>query len=163
MEKETLIKKIKRFDQTIKKSLPDEMSVIGKIALFFDFTNEYLFHGVYLQDYIQYGFYWKKNRERRKYIVHGRLIEMMQICNNPEKRYIFDHKPEFDRKFSDYLQRDYLDFQDATEEDFRVFLKNKEHFFIKQPDGMLMLDRLEKLLYNCPPRPLSSVVRAGDS
>ena len=26
---------------------------------------------------------------------------------------------------------------------------------------MLMLDRLEKLLYNCPPRPLSSVVRAG--
>lgn len=136
MEKETLIKKIKRFDQTIKKSLPDEMSVIGKIALFFDFTNEYLFHGVYLQDYIQYGFYWKKNRERRKYIVHGRLIEMMQICNNPEKRYIFDHKPEFDRKFSDYLQRDYLDFQDATEEDFRVFLKNNEHFFIKQPDGM---------------------------
>lgn len=32
MEKETLIKKIKRFDQTIKESLPEEMSVIGKIG-----------------------------------------------------------------------------------------------------------------------------------
>lgn len=136
MGKESPIQKISRFNKTIEEGISPNISALGKVGLFFDFMNEYLFHGAYLLDYIQYGFYWKKNRERRKYVVHGNLIKMMQICNNPEHRYIFDQKPEFDKTFKDFLQRDFLDTNEATTEDFKKFLQNKEHFFVKQPDGM---------------------------
>ena len=138
---ESFIQKIKRINKTItvegvKAGLPTNISLIGGIALFFDFMCEYVFHGAYLLDYIQYGFYWKKRREREKYVVHKKLLKMMKICNNPEHRYIFDQKPEFDRTFRIYLQRDFLDTTYATENDFRMFIRNKDHFFVKQPDGM---------------------------
>lgn len=136
MGRELPIQKIKRFNQTIEKEISLDITPLGKVALFLDFMNEYLFHGAYLLDYIQYGFYWKKNRERRKYVVHGNLIKMMRICNNPKHRYIFDQKPEFDKAFSEFLQRDFLDTKDATVEDFKKFVNDKESFFIKQPDGM---------------------------
>lgn len=136
MGKESLFQKIKRFNQTIEEGISVDISAFGKIGIFFDFINEYLFHGAYLLDYMQYGFYWKKNRERRKYVVHGNLIKMMKICNNPEHRYIFDQKPEFDKTFREFLQRDFLDVKDASLEDFKRFVGNKEHFFVKQPDGM---------------------------
>lgn len=140
MKKESLRQKIKRFNQTIEggtlAGIPADISSVGKFGLFLDFLGEYIFHGAYLQDYIQYGFYWKKRREREKYVVHGKLIKMMKICNDPEYRYIFDQKPEFDRVFADYLQRDFLDMREAAEEDFRKFIENKESIFVKQPDGM---------------------------
>lgn len=137
---ESFIQKIKRFDQTIeegvKAGLPANLSGIQKTCLFLDFMKEYAFHGAYLLDYIQYGFYWKNRRERERYVVHGKLLEMMKICNNPEHRYIFDQKPEFNKTFKDFLQRDFLNATEATEEEFRNFISNKEHFFTKQPDGM---------------------------
>ena len=138
--KESYLGKIKRFDQTIKDGqkagLPADMSILRKTGLFLDFMGEYLFHGAYLLDYIQYGFYWKNRRERDRYVVHGKLLEMMKICNSPAHRYIFDQKPEFDKAFQEFLQRDFLNMPDATEEDFRNFISGKEHFFTKQPDGM---------------------------
>lgn len=136
MAKETVFDKIKRFNETVENEISGDISPIGKIGLFLDFMNEYLFHGAYLLDYIQYGFYWKTRRERRKYVVFGRLMEMMKICNKPQHRHIFNNKPDFDKTFSEFLHRGYLDMKDASPEDFVSFLKNKEHFFVKQPDGM---------------------------
>lgn len=140
MSKESFVEKIKRFDQTITKEtkadLPSNLSGFGKLGLLLDFVKEYIFHGVHLLDYIQYGFYWKKPRDRKRYVVHGKLLEMMRICNNPEHRYIFDQKPEFDKTFGAFLQRDFLNMPDATEDDFQKFISNKTHFFVKQPDGM---------------------------
>ena len=137
---ESFTKKVRRFNQTIddgvKAGLPANLSIFEKVRLFVDFMNEYLFHGVYLLDYIQYGFYWKKRRDRERYVVHGKLLKMMKICNNPKHRYIFDQKPEFDKTFKDFLQRDFLIVAEATVEDFRRFISNKEHYFVKQPDGM---------------------------
>lgn len=136
MGKETVAKKLRRFNAAIEEGISEDINLLKKILLFIDFLNEYMFHGAYLLDYIQYGFYWKKNRERRKYIVHGKLIEMINICNNPDHRYIFDQKPEFNKVFREFLQREFLDTKDASLEDFKQFINGKPHFFIKQPDGM---------------------------
>ncbi|MBF1299852.1 sugar-transfer associated ATP-grasp domain-containing protein [uncultured Parvimonas sp.] len=139
MERESLFSKISRFNRDITSNLPEDISFFKKIRVFFDFVVEWKFHGVYLLDYIQYGFYWKTKPERRKYFVHGRLIEMMQRANNPEHRYIFDQKPEFDKKFADFLQRDWIDTKDANLSDFIKFLDGKDTFFAKDPCGMFGL------------------------
>ena len=88
---------------------------------------------------MQYGFYWKSRSERRKYVVHGKLLEIMKKCNNPEHRYIFDEKPEFDKYFAEYIHRDWIYTKDATYSDFLKFIENKESFFMKDPKGMFGL------------------------
>ncbi len=136
MAKETLLMKLKRFNEAVDNNISDKMSPLKRLATFLDFTYEYKVHEVYLLDYIQYGFYWKTKPERKKYVVHGKLIEMMKKCNSPEHRFIFDEKPEFDKAFSKFLHRDWLDFKYASYDDFVSFLQGKDTFFIKDPKGM---------------------------
>lgn len=136
VKKESFLKKFNRLNIAIEENISKDLSLFKKLLLMFDFIIEYKFYGVQILDYIQYDFYSKKKNERRKYIVHGKLLEIMKICNNPEIRYIFDQKPEFDKNFSDLLQRDWIDTKLSDINEFKKFIKNKEHFFAKQPDGM---------------------------
>ena len=136
MAKESIKDKIKRFDEAVKENIPGKVSLPEKAFLFADFMSEYAFHGTYLLDYMQYSFWEKRKRDRRNYVVHGKLLEMMKICNDPAYRYLFDQKPEFDKKFKKFLHRDFLDLRTATEEDFRKFLSDKDSFFVKEPAGM---------------------------
>lgn len=136
MEKETLFHKYKRFDKAVKQNISENISLMQKLYLFLDFIIEYKFYGTHLLDYIQYEFYTKRKVERRKYVVHGKLLELIHTCNDAENRHFFDRKTDFDRVFSDYLQREWLDAGAADFKEFEKFLKNKEDFFVKQPDGM---------------------------
>lgn len=136
---ESLSNKIRRFNEAIDENVPYELSSFQRFKLFMDFQKEYRKNGVLLLDYIQYNFYDKQKEDRRNYVVHGRLLEIMRTCNNPEHRYIFDEKPEFDKAFSKYLHRDYLYLKDASWEDFEKFLEGKDCFFAKDPKGMFGL------------------------
>lgn len=139
MAKESLADKIKRFNIAVDKNIGKNVSGAKRLKMFLDFTCEYKFHGAYLQDYFQYEFYKKKAVDRRNYVVFGKLLEMMRICNNPEHRYIFDQKPEFDKAFSDFLQRDWINMDNAEFEEFARFVQGKESFFAKDPAGMFGL------------------------
>lgn len=136
MSKETIFNKIKRFNEEIDGVKDQEFSSIQKAGLFIDFMREYLFHGAYLLDYIQYEFYLKRRRERKDYVVFKRLIEIMKTCNDPQYRHLFDNKAEFNKLFADFIQRDFLDSSKASYEDFERFLEGKKHFITKQHDGM---------------------------
>lgn len=136
MAKESIGKKINRFNESVDKYIDKNLSAGRRLRLFTDFLYEYRFHGVYLQDYIQYEFYKKKAVERKNYIVFGKLLDIMRICNNLEHRYIFDEKPEFNKKFSQYLGRDWLSMEETTLQDFNKFLNDKQQIFVKDPAGM---------------------------
>lgn len=133
---ETILQKCKRLFRDVETNIDPQASFLKKIAILMDFAVEYKFHGAYLLDYIQYDFYSKKRHEREKYVVHGKLLEIMQTCNNPEHRRIFDQKPEFDKAFSECLQREWIDAGNTSYEEFSTFVKTKDTFFAKQPDGM---------------------------
>lgn len=136
MAKESLMKKVSRFNESVDRYIDKNLSKGRRLWLFVDFLYEYRFHGVYLQDYIQYEFYKKKATERKKYIVFGKLLEIMHVCNNAKHRFIFDEKPEFNKKFSQYIGRDWLSMDKATIQDFRTFLNGKTQIFVKDPAGM---------------------------
>lgn len=136
MVKESLAGKIKRFNEAVDKYISQDISPVKRLGLFLDFFYEYKFHGAYLQDYIQYEFYKKKAAERKNFIVFGKLLEIMRICNNPKHRYIFDEKPVFNKTFGNYVGRDWLDMEQASLENFQQFLEGKTQIFVKDPEGM---------------------------
>lgn len=133
---ENIFQKIKRFNETIDNEIDYDLNSLNKIYIFFDFVKEYLFHKTMLLDYTQYRFYEKKNRQRRKYVVFGRLLDLMKTCNDPNYRYIFDNKSEFNKKFAKYINRDRIDLSNTSLEDFIKFANSNPEFFIKDPTGM---------------------------
>lgn len=136
MTKENLFSKIARFNEEVERNISSSIPRNKKIRMFLDFIFEYMYNDVYLQDYIQYEFYRKKRCDRKNYIVHGKLLKMMRICNNPQKRKYFDQKPLFNQSFNNFLHRNWINVENATEEEFTNFIKDKESFFVKIPNGM---------------------------
>lgn len=133
---ENIFQKIKRFNETIDNELEYDLNPFEKLYIFFDFIIERVFHKTMLLDYTQYKFYNKKNRERRKYVVFGRLIEMMEICNDKSYRHIFNNKIEFNKKFKNYISRDWLEMESADFNKFNEFMDSNDEFFVKDPLGM---------------------------
>lgn len=128
--------RLETFNTQVEKCFGGELSCLKRAGLMLDVLWERLRYGTEILDYFQYSFYNLKSCERRNYVTFYKLRYMMKICNNPEHRYIFDQKPEFDKTFAEYLKRDFLNAQDADEAEFRRFIGDKDHFFVKQPDGM---------------------------
>ncbi|WP_300409027.1 sugar-transfer associated ATP-grasp domain-containing protein [Lagierella sp.] len=133
---ENIFQKIKRFNETINSEIEYKLNPFEKLYIFFDFVIERVFHKTMLLDYTQYKFYDKKNRERRKYVVFGRLIEIMEICNDNSYRHIFDDKIEFNKKFQNYIYRTWIDLREIKFDEFNNFIDSNDEFFIKDPLGM---------------------------
>lgn len=139
MKKESIFRKIKRVFDEIEKSIDPKASLLKKIYILIDFSIERAFHGTYLLDYVQYDFYGKKRIERDKYVVFGRLLEIIKICNDKDKKKIFDNKPDFNRHFAKYINRDWIFTKEATFEEFKNFVSRNDVFFTKESDGMFGL------------------------
>lgn len=134
--KESYVDKVKRLMSDIDNKVCPGLSIWQKIGILIDFSFEKFTRDVELIDYVQYGFYWKKRRERKRFMTHGELLKIMRACNNPEHRYIFDSKPEFNRAFNNYLGREWLDTSNSSYEEYAAFLRGKDEVFVKDPSGM---------------------------
>lgn len=107
-----------------------------KFILMADVFWEHLRYGTELQDYFQYEFFKLKNSERRKYMTFTKLLYTMRICNDPNKRKIFDDKALFNQIFAKYIHREWLDVTTASYEEFYKFVKQYSSFFVKARCGM---------------------------
>ena len=110
--------RIDTFNRLSKLSFQKPLPIGAKIGLLTDICWERLRYGTEMQDYFQYEFYNLKNRERRKYMTFSKLRYTMRICNDPQKRNIFDDKTLFNQKFREYLYRDWLDVTTASFDQF---------------------------------------------
>ena len=97
--------RLETFNDLYDRSFPDQTSKAKRVILMADVLKERLKYKTEIQDYFQYAFYNLDNEERRKYMTFSKLRYTMRICNNPEKRYLFDDKAEFNRCFSDFMRR----------------------------------------------------------
>lgn len=136
MKNERLLNKMKRVYKGIEEDVDPNASFLKKIYILLDASIERLFFGTYFLDYVQYDFYGKKRRERNKYVVFGRLLEIIRVCNDKDKKKIFDHKPSFNKTFNSYINRDWLYTKDSTYDEFKEFVTRNDVFFTKESDGM---------------------------
>lgn len=126
-----LKKSLTRFNQRIDETISPELSRWQRLRIYIDYRWERLRHGIVLANYFEYEFYGRNQRGRRQFVCkrEGRLI--YRVCNPEEDRYLTGDKAVFNRRFSRYLNRRWLDTTTCTYEEFCAFLDNMETFFIK--------------------------------
>ena len=73
------IEKLLRIRKTLADSVDVEQSGIQKNWMLIDYLFEHYVCGVTLIEYNQYKFYWKKRRERRKYVCFREFEKIIEI------------------------------------------------------------------------------------
>lgn len=102
-----------------------------KIFLFLDMVWCILFYGVGYLDYLVFGFANLSRSQRKTFMTMNDNIALVHRLNDPEACKVFDDKLEFNRRFRDYLGRDYLDLRQADAAALADFCRGRDTVFAK--------------------------------
>ena len=86
-------------------------------------------------EYNLFNFVNKNQKQRDTYVNFDYSQQLFKTLNNSEYIDIFNDKLKFNKIFKDYLNRDFLDLNEATYEDFVTYCKNKDKIFVKPNDS----------------------------
>lgn len=113
-------------------SLVHKESGKPSIIIFFDMIFCMFAYGVGYLEYVTFGFAYIHRKKRKTFFTMNDNIALVKELNNKEYSDIFTNKTLFNKKFSNYLKRDFVDLNDGYEA-FETFCKSKNNFFAKQP------------------------------
>lgn len=86
-------------------------------------------------DYQEFEFYNIDKDKRSTYLTRGKNNAIIKKYNNKNYFHIFNDKIEFNKTFSEYLNRDWLDMKTASIEEFKKFVKKNPDIIAKIIDG----------------------------
>lgn len=87
-------------------------------------------YGAGYNDYLHFGYYDLKAKERKTYISRSYNNKLVAELNNKSKIHILDNKNEFNELYSKYLKREWL-YLNNNETEFSKWLKNKNQVIVK--------------------------------
>ncbi len=125
----------KRIVNEIAYSTGLKLNSLQKFGILLDYMNETYLHGVRPVEYIQFDFYWKSKRDRRRYACLREYDEIVKVSNKREDWKFFDEKPLFNKTFSEFLNRDWLDLSTCDYIDFEQMAQKHERLFVKPEAG----------------------------
>lgn len=127
------MKKIKEYLKRINDVAIDN----NKSTLFMtiDMLIWYVFYGSTLTDYLNYEFYKRTFKERRKYAVVRTQGKFYEKVSPAEYKEFFTIKPNFMKNFNEYVGRDYFT-SDMGIDKLKSFLEKNKEFMIKPVDGL---------------------------
>lgn len=85
--------------------------------------------------YFDYELYNKEPDIRDTFLNEGYRTRIHKACTTKAYRKIFLDKAKFNRQFSKFIQRDWIDVTSCTQEEFNAFLEKHERFFGKPVRG----------------------------
>ena len=103
--------------------------------MFVDTAISTLFFGSGLQDYLNYKFYEKSYKERKKYATIGYTAKAYKKLASIEYASFFSNKVNFHKNFSKFTKRDFLS-PDDTYENFLNFINKHKEFVMKPQIGL---------------------------
>ena len=103
----------------------------SRIVLFFDMLYCMFHYGVGYLEYVTFGFAYKKKDKRKTFVTMNDNVALVRRLNDRAFYEVLDDKLSFNRRFRDFLGRDFVDLQEGFEP-FEAFLGGKECFFAKQ-------------------------------
>ena len=106
----------------------------NSLLIYFDIMKCALIYGAGPYDYQEFEFYNLNHKERKTYLTRAKNVKIVRAFNQPDSRYKFDNKEEFNKIFDNYLKRDWLVLKDNFDS-FQEFCKNKKDFIAKPLDG----------------------------
>lgn len=132
---------IKKYIEYIKKTISwlnklakDEN--LSKCWVYWDYMWAVIIHRCLIRQYV-IGEFWKKsNPERSKCLTYNRIVKLFAKYNNPEYIHYLNEKPDFNTYFKDFVHREWLNSETATETDFIAFIKKHDSVIIKPVDGV---------------------------
>lgn len=127
----------KRIVNQIAESTGLKLTPLQKFGVLLDYMSEIYIHGVRPVEYIQFDFYWKSKRDRRRYACLRQLNEIVAVANKKEDFKYFDDKILFAKTFSKYIGRDWLDVNECSLEDFEEMLRKHDKLFVKPKEGLM--------------------------
>ena len=105
------------------------------IVLFFDIIHCGLKYGAGYKDYELYEFYNLTAKQRATYVVRTTNNLVIAHCNDRNYYHCLDNKIEFNEKYSEFIKRDWIDFRNASKEDFIRFIDGKKAVIVKPVDA----------------------------
>lgn len=106
----------------------------SKIFIFFDMILCSIFYQAGYMDYYVFCFEDLKPKIRKTFITRGVNNQYIRTMNNREYYHLFDNKIEFNYLFQKFLNRDYLDLNTSSLEEFQIFTKKHPIFMAKPVD-----------------------------
>ncbi|MBR6826024.1 MAG: hypothetical protein IKM59_05700 [Oscillospiraceae bacterium] len=112
-----------------------EKSVHSKLRTFCSMVWCGLRYGAGYYDYVMFGFYNMKGKERNTYLTRVRNKKVCELMNDYSFAEEFDDKLRFNKRFSKYLHRKTLNGETCSLEEFADFLEGQESIFAKPNHG----------------------------
>ncbi len=107
----------------------------SKIGIFLDMINCMIRYGAGYNDYNIFAYYNMNHKQRKTYVSRIKNRKIILYCNDPEYSHIFHNKNEFNKRFKNYLNREFLDLKEIDLEKFKDFMKDKDVIFAKPNVG----------------------------
>ena len=106
----------------------------SRLYLLLDMLNCGVKYGAGYMDYDLFEMYNLTPAQRNTYITRGRNNALVRKYNNKDFVRYFDNKAEFNTRFSEYINRNWMLF-DENKEDVLDFISKRECFIAKPVDG----------------------------
>lgn len=106
----------------------------NKAFLFCDMLNSMARYGAGYNDYVIFEFWNLNAKQRDTYLTRFRSKKLIMFMNDHSYAHIFNNKNEFNEVFKDFIGRECLDLEIATEEDIKKFFDSREKVFAKMKD-----------------------------
>ena len=87
-------------------------------------------------DYQEFEFYKLNDEQRATFLTRGKNNAIIIKYNDKEAMKLFDDKIAFNKRFNDFMNRDWLDLNTADEKDFVSFMKKNPVIIAKPSDGV---------------------------
>lgn len=111
-----------------------ERSGKNKAAILLDMINCLVRYGAGYNDYVIFEFWNLDHKQRDTYMTRMRSKKFIMFMNDHDDAHYFDNKNEFNEKFKDYIGRECLDLETATDEDIKNFYNTRKKIFAKMKD-----------------------------
>ena len=129
-----------------------EKSGQNKFYTLLDIINCAIRYGAGYHDYLIFGFWAMNHKQRDSYLTRMRNKRLNTLLHDENYTYIFDKKQEFDKRFADYIGRDFRAVAELDFQGFAEFMSDKDVVFAKPTTGesgkgieRLPKDRFESL------------------
>ena len=132
------LNRIKRLDRKrFKKHIEVIHKNTGKSRIFIltDIMINAITRGSGYVDYFRGNYINSTAKEKDTYVTIRSFRKIIDYLNNKDYIFTFHDKILFNKIFKKYIKRDFIDLREASYEEFKDFLSDKETVFAKNPKG----------------------------
>ena len=107
----------------------------SKLYIKFDIILNFLTRGCGYTDYFRGDYINLTKKEKDTFVTAKKFYKLLSYLNSEKYKVLLNDKLVFNKYFSEYLKRDYINLRESSIPDFKKFLKGKDVVFAKEPIG----------------------------